>query len=105
MTTTLRVHREAPGIGFELRRGTFTVSLDGTAIGTIDWQGTLEVPIDPGRHVVKAEVGRYSSRPQTFDVAEQETASFRCHGAMLWPRFVLSLFVTNLAINLHEAKL
>jgi hypothetical protein len=102
MTTTLRVHRD--GAGIELRRGTFTVSLDGTPAGDIEWQGTVEVPLDPGTHVVKVERGRYSSHPHTFTATDGETASFRCHGAMLWPRFVLSLFMTNLAISLHENK-
>lgn len=38
-----------------------------------------------------------------FDVTvDGETASFRCHGAMVWPRFVASLVKPDLAISLRR---
>ena len=35
-----------------------------------------------------------------FDVARGEVASVRCHGAMLWPRFIASFLVPSLGIAL-----
>jgi len=35
-----------------------------------------------------------------LDVAGDEVVTFRCHGAMLWPRYVASLAKPDLAIPL-----
>lgn len=98
MSATLTVTRE--GAGIELRRGTFDIELDGRAAGSIDRHQTVDLPLESGPHTLRIRVGRYSSSERTFEVAEGDAVRFRCHGAMLWPRYVVSLAVPGLAISL-----
>jgi hypothetical protein len=56
----------------------------------------------PGRHTLRIRKGRYSSREYSFDATDGETVSFRCHGAMVWPRYVASLVKPDLAISLKR---
>lgn len=100
MSATLRVTRE--GAGIELRRGTFEVVVDGTAVGAIEYEQTTDVTLEPGHHTVEVRKGRYSSRAHPFDVTDGEVVAFRCHGAMMWPRYVASLVKPDLAIALHR---
>jgi hypothetical protein len=96
LSATLRVSRE----GFaELRRGSFEVFVDGNTVGSIENHGTIEVPIEPGRHAVRLRKGRYSSREQSFDTADSDVINFRCHGARIWPMYVASIVAPNLAIS------
>jgi hypothetical protein len=99
MSATLMLKRE--GVGIELRRGRFEIAVDGSSIGSIDWHQTVEVPVEPGRHTLQIRVGRHSSRAEPFEVADGETVSFRCHGAMVWPRYVASIVAPNLGISLR----
>jgi hypothetical protein len=100
MSATLRMTRE--GLGIELRRGQFEVSVDGTSVGSVKYGETLERPLEPGRHTLRLRAGRYSSRDRSFDAADSEIVSFRCHGAMVWPRYVASLVRPDLAISLRR---
>jgi len=101
MTATLRVTRE--GIGIELRRGRFEVAVDGNSAGQLDYGDTVEVPVEPGHHALRIRVGRYSSLEHSFDATDGETVNFRCHGAMVWPRWLVSFVKPDLAIYLgHE---
>lgn len=100
MSATLRLVRE--GFGTELRRGRFDVTVDGQTVGSLDYQETVEAPVDPGHHTLHIRRGRYSSLARSFDVSDGETAAFRCHGAMVWPRFVASLMKPDLAISLRR---
>jgi hypothetical protein len=95
---TLKLTRRAAGI--ELRRGRFDVSVDGTNVGSLERNDTIETPVEPGQHTLLIQAGRYSSRPQSFDAADGEAVNFRCHGAEVWPRFVASLVKPDLAISL-----
>ena len=52
-------------------------------------------------HVI-SRMGETSSRDLAFDVAEGEVAGFRCHGAKIWPTYVVSIVVPTLAISLHR---
>jgi hypothetical protein len=100
VSATLKLIRE--GVGTELRRGTFDVLVDGNSIGTIERHEAVEVPIDPGRHTLQVRKGRYPSPEVSFDVADGQVANFRCHGAMMWPRYVASLVVPSMAISLRR---
>jgi hypothetical protein len=100
MSATLILKREA--VGIELRRGRFAVAVDGSTVGSIDWHQTIEVPLEPGSHTLQIRNGRYSSRSEAFDVADSEAASFRCHAAMVWPRYVASIFAPSLGISLKR---
>ena len=42
------------------------------------------------------------SQDHPFDVAEGEGVNFRCHGAMIWPRYVVSIVKPDLAISLKR---
>ena len=84
----------------ELRRGTFDVEVDGEHVGSIEWHGEMEIPVDPGARSLRLRAGRYSSRPHKFDAGDGAIVSFRCHGAMVWPRYVASVVKPGLAISL-----
>jgi hypothetical protein len=96
----LKLTRE--GVGMELRRGTFDVMIDGQRVGPIELHDSLEWPVEPGRHTLRIRKGRYSSPEVTFDVADRQVANFRCHGAMMWPRYVASAVVPTMAISLSR---
>lgn len=98
MSTTLKLSRQ--GFGIELRRGTFDVEIDGVRVGSIEWHETKEFAIEPGHRTVQLRAGRYSSRRQDFDVRDESIAAFRCHGAMVWPRWVASALKPHIAISL-----
>lgn len=100
MSGTLRLTRE--GFGIELRRGPFEVVLDGTAVATIERGDTVEAALEPGHHTLQIRAGRYSSRTRSFDSADGEGVNFRCHGAMIWPRYVASIVKPDLAISLRR---
>lgn len=101
MSATLKVMHEVE-FGFELRRGRFEVSLDGTNVGSLANHETVETPLEPGRHTLRIRNGRYSSHDHSFDVADGEVVNFRCHGTRIWPRYVASIVVPNLAIALKQ---
>jgi len=100
VSATLRLVRE--GFGMELWHGRFNVTVDGRCVGLLESLETVEAPVCPGRHTLRIGCGRYSSLAQTFDVSDGETATFRCHGAMLWSLFVASLLKPDLAISLRR---
>ena len=99
MAATLRLTRQAGGI--ELWRGRFDVTVDGASVGSLERQDTIETPLEPGPHTLRLRMGRYSSQPESFDAADGEVVSFRCHGAQVWPKFVASLIAPDLAISLQ----
>jgi hypothetical protein len=102
VSATLRLTRQ--GVGIELRRGEFEISVDGKNAGSVKYGETVETPLEPGRHTLRLRVGRYSSRDRSFDAADSEIVSFRCHGAMVWPRYVASLVKPDLGISLHRQE-
>ena len=100
MSATLRVTRE--GVGVELRRGRFEIVADGNGVGSIERHESMETPLEPGHHTLRIRAGRYSSPEHSFDVADGEVVNFRCHGAMIWPRYVASIVKPDLAISLKQ---
>ena len=99
MSATLRMTRRI-SFAVELRRGRFAISVDGKDVASIDYDQTVEIPLQPGQHTVRIRRGRYSSRKLSFDVAEGEAIDFRCHGARVWPTYLVSFVVPDLAISL-----
>lgn len=100
MPGTVRVTRE--GFGIELRRGKFQVSIDGNSLSSIEYGQTVELPVEPGQRRLQIRRGRYSSRALSFDAIDGQTVSFRCHGANLWPIWLASFVLPNLAISLRR---
>lgn len=102
MAATLGVAREV-GFGIELRRGLFEVYLDCKSVGSLANHETVETPLESGPHTIRIRKGRYSSRERSFDGADGEVVNFRCHGTRIWPMYVASTVVPNLAISLKRA--
>lgn len=100
MSATLSLTRE--GVGIELIRGQFEISVDGKGAGSVKYGETVETPLEPGPHILRLRAGRYSSREYSFDAADGGIVSFRCHGAMVWPRYVVSLVKPDLGISLKR---
>jgi hypothetical protein len=101
MSATLRVTREL-GFGIELRRGRFEVLVDGTSAGPIDNHQTIETPVESGPHTVRIRKGRYTSGARVFDAADGEVVNFHCHGVRIWPMYLASIVMPNLAIALKR---
>jgi hypothetical protein len=100
MAATLRlVHKS---IGAEVRRGTYDVIVDGKPAGSVEMNEAVDIPVDAGRHSLQVRSGRNSSRPKTFDAAEDEIIAFRCTGKSILPVFLLSFLVPSLALTLHR---
>ena len=76
--------------------------LDGKTAGSLERHETVETPLEPGNHTLRIRAGRYSSRDCSFDVGDGEVIDFRCHGAMIWPRYVASIVKPDLAISLKR---
>jgi len=100
VAANLNLTRE--GIGVELRRGTFDILVDGKSVGSIEWHGTVDVPVEPGGHTLRIQAGRYASREHSFEAADGETVRFRLHGANIWPLYVASIVKPDLAISLKR---
>jgi hypothetical protein len=98
MTATLRLTHKA--IGVEVRRGAYEVVVDGSRVGSVEMNDTIEIPVEPGRHTVQVRSGRDSSRTQTFDASEGDVVAFRCTGKSFLPRFLASFVVPSLALSL-----
>ena len=102
MSATLRLTRQ--GIGMEFRRGEFEIAVDGKNVGSIKYGEAVEMPLEPGRHTLRVRKGRSSSQERSFDATDSEIVSFRCSGAILWPRYVVSLVKPDLGIILKREK-
>jgi hypothetical protein len=100
VSATVRLKRE--GTGIELRRGQFDIHVDGKSVGSIERHESVEIPVDPGHHSLQIRAGRYSSRDHSFSATDGEIVDFRCHGTMIWPRYVASIFKPDLAISLKR---
>jgi hypothetical protein len=97
---TLKLSHKA--IGAEVRRGTFDVFLDGQLVGSVEMNGTIETPVEPGHHTLQVRNGRNSSRTETFDAAEGAVVAFRCTGKRFLPVFLASFVVPSLALKLRR---
>ncbi len=98
MPATLTLTHKA--IGAEVRRGTYDVVLDGESVGSVEMNGTIEVPLEPGSHTLQIRDGRKSSGTAMFDAAEGEIVAFRCTGKRILPIFLASFIVPRLALKL-----
>lgn len=100
MSATLAMTRRS--VALELRRARFEIELDGATVGSIDHLGAFETEIEPGRHTLQVRMGRYTSSVESFNAADGDTVSFRCHGARLWPVYLVSIVVPSLALVLRR---
>jgi hypothetical protein len=101
VSATLKLVREP--IVMEWHRGSFEVLVDGRLAGAVERHQAAETPVEPGRHTVQLRTGRYSSRPHSFEAADNEVVTFRCSSGRIWPIFLASLVKPDLALILrHE---
>ena len=98
MAATLKLTHKA--IGAEVRRGAYDVVVDGSRVGSVEMNGTIEIPIEPGRHILQVRSGRNSSRSKTFDAADGEIVAYRCTGKSVLPVFLASFVIPSLALSL-----
>lgn len=98
MAATLKLTHKA--IGVEVRRGTYDVEVDGTRVGSLEMNDTIETQVEPGRHTLQVRNGRNSSQTKKFDAADGEIIAFRCTGKRFLPLFIASFAVPSLALNL-----
>lgn len=89
-------------VAVELRRRPFEIILDGKPAGTIARRQTVELEVGPGAHTLAVKAGRYSSPTQEFEAGPDTEIHFRCNGAILWPRYVASLFAPKLGLHLSR---
>jgi hypothetical protein len=81
----------------------FTIAIDGSAVGTLAPNETVEVAVKPGHHTVRLSQGRHLSPERSLDVAPNEVVSFYCHGPRYgWPQFLAALFKPDLWITLKR---
>jgi hypothetical protein len=100
VSATLKLTHKA--IGAEVRRGAYDVLVDGKSVGSVEMNGTIETPVEPGRHTLQVRDGRNSSRTQAFDAAEGEVVAFRVTGKRFLPLFLASFVVPSLALKLRR---
>ena len=100
MSATLKLTHKA--IGAEVRRGTYDVLVDGRGAGFLEMNGTIEIPVEPGRHTVQVRDGRKSSGTESFDAVEGESVAFRCTGKRFLPIFLASFIFPSLALKLKR---
>ena len=100
MAATLKLTHKT--VGVEVRRGTYDVAVDGARVGSVELNDTIEIPVEPGRHILQIRSGRNSSRTQTFEAAESQTVAFRCTGKSFLPIFLASFVVPSLALQLRR---
>lgn len=100
MSATLQVTQESFMNPAGIMRGTFDVVVDGKSAGLIKWHETIEVPLDPGQHTLQVRKGRYTSRVEAFNAAEEEFIAFRCNRRRHPLILVATLFAPGLAISL-----
>jgi len=100
MAATLRLTHKT--IGVEVRRGSYDALVDGVRAGSVELNGTIEIPIEPGHHTLQVRNGRNSSRTLSFDAGEGEIVAFRCGGKRPLPIFLASFAVPSLALSLRR---
>jgi hypothetical protein len=102
MTATLALTRKWGGVTD--RNGKWQILLDDTAVGSIDRQQTVELPVEPGHHTLRVKKSeRFLSRERSFDAADEHVVSFWCRSQLLWPLYIASLVKPELWISLRQA--
>jgi hypothetical protein len=102
MSATLKVVHKA--VGAEVRRHPYEVVIDSTPAGSVEMNGTFEMPVEPGPHTLQVREGRKSSRPATFEASDGDVIVFRSTGKSILPVFLLSFIVPSLALTLRREQ-
>jgi hypothetical protein len=81
----------------------WNIAIDGTVVGEIGHQETVEVSVEPGHHTLRLGQGRHLSPERPFDVAEGEVVSFQCHAPRVGGTWLAAQFRSDLWITLRPA--
>lgn len=79
----------------------WTIAIDGVVVGSIASQETVELSVAPGHHTLRLAGGKHRSPERSFDAAQDDAVSFRCHGPRIWPMFLAALVRSDLWITLR----
>jgi hypothetical protein len=98
MSATLKVTHKS--IGAEVRRDPYDVWVDSKQVGSVEMNGTFELPVEHGDHTVQVRDGKKSSSVENFNAADGDTVSYRCTGKRPLPIFLASFVAPKLALKL-----
>jgi hypothetical protein len=101
MPSAVTLERASAGVA-ELRRHPFEIILDGSVVGSIDRNETVELPVEAGPHTLQVRTGRYASPAESFDAVDGTNIHFRCNGAIFWPHYLASLLVPTRGLKLKR---
>lgn len=102
--STLRLTRTWSGLIIGGQGEAWNIAIDGDVVGTIADRETVEVAVAPGHHTLRLGAGRHVSPQRSFDVVQDEVASFRCHAPRFWPLFLAALLKSDLWITLRRDR-
>jgi hypothetical protein len=87
---TVRLVRLWTGI-IGARNEQWNIAIDGTVVGSVANNETVDVAVAPGHHALRLGSGRHRSPERSFDVARDQVVGFNCHGPRIWPMLVAAL--------------
>jgi hypothetical protein len=101
MTATLQLTRKWGGVTD--RRGKWQILIDGTDVGSVDRQQTVELPVEPGHHTLRVKSSeRFLSPERSFNAEDDQVVRFQCHSQLLWPMYLAALIKPDLWISLRR---
>jgi hypothetical protein len=85
-------------------RNDWTIEIDGKVVGSIAYQDSVDLPIEPGHHTLRiVGKGKRLSPVQAFDAGDGTVVRFWCRSALIWPIMVAALVKNDLWITLKRA--
>jgi len=83
----------------------WTVVIDGIVVTTISNERTLEIPVEPGQHLLRVRSTRYLFSPErSFEVVAGQVVRFSCHPRSLSP-IIFTRWLVWLLISLVKHEL
>jgi hypothetical protein len=98
MSATLKLSRRGWGSSHSRHARPWRVEIDGMTAGTIPNEATVELRIEPGRHVLRVRSMRFLCSPaKPFEADEGQVVAFSCHPRSLSPIIITRWIVWLLA--------
>jgi hypothetical protein len=98
MAGTLRVSRNWALVDSSQR---WPIKIDGAGVGSIGSRQTVELPVEPGHHVLGLGSNRHV-KERSFEAADGQVVSFRCRAPLIWPVLLAALVKPDLWISLRQ---
>jgi ABC-2 type transport system ATP-binding protein len=74
------------GSSHSRRARTWTVVIDGSVVGSISNERTVEIPVEPGQHLLRVKSTSYLFSPEeSFEAVAGKVVKFSCHPRSLSP--------------------